>query len=89
MAEDRALAGYVMLQFLGSLAFFAILWIVMNEALIQLGAFDGSLPFSNSTLQEGRGYVESAWTFSPLFAAAASTLALQARAAFESAGGVR
>jgi len=89
MAEDRALAGFVALQFLGSLVFFALLWVVMNEALVQLGAFNGPLPATNSTLEEGRGYVEAAWTFSPVFAATASTLALQSRAAFETAGGTR
>lgn len=86
---DRALAGYVMLQFLGSLVFFALIWVVLNEALITMGAFDATLVATNETLEEGRGYVESAWAYSPLFAATAATLALQARAAFESAGGVR
>lgn len=87
--DNRGLAGWVLFQFLGSLIMFALVWIVLNEA-IAAGNFFGPSPAATSAnLKEGRGYIESIWTFSPLFAAVAATVALQARAAFESAGGVR
>lgn len=85
---EAHLSFYILRTFIPTLLGFALLWIVLNEALISGNLF-ASPTITSSNLERGQSYIQRAWEFSPLIAATAVTLALQSRAAFESDGGAR
>jgi len=84
--NDRALAGWIIIEFAGLLLLTSLLWGVLNEVVLQ---FDSVAPPASTTanIDRGQSWVRTAWDWAPLWVSAAATIALQARANFESRGG--
>lgn len=85
---DRGLAFAIVFEFLLALAFFAIIWLFLNEPAQMFWNMSASSAPAGSEWARGSSYAKAMWDYAPVWAAAAATLFLQARAAFESRGGV-
>jgi hypothetical protein len=90
--DQRGLGFHLLFQFLLALALFAAAWAALNgpfHQLISVGAEQTASASSADQIAKGRGWIVLMWDYAPVWAAAAAVVANQARAAFESAGGVR
>lgn len=90
--DQRGLGFHLIFQFLLALALFAAAWAALNgpfHQLINVGAEHTASSTSSAEIAKGRGWIVLMWDYAPVWAAAAAVVANQARAAFESAGGVR
>jgi len=86
--QDRGLAFAIVFEFLIALALFGLAWYVLNDPAQQFLTIAAEQAPADTEQARGVGYIESMWNFLPVFFAAATVLFLQARAAFESRGGV-
>jgi hypothetical protein len=91
MTETReiksGLAFAIAFEFLLALGLFSILWLFLDD-IAQSLLFPSASTKLTGEASRGFSYVKPMWNFAPVWAAAASVVFLQARAAFESRGGV-
>lgn len=87
--RDRGLAFSIVFEFILALGFFSIVWLFLNEPAQLLIELSNQNAPQGSEWARGAGYIHALWNYSPVFFAAAAVVFLQARAAFESKGGVR
>jgi hypothetical protein len=86
MSEDRALAGYIVLEFALVLVLLSLLWGVLNEVVLQLEVIDlGIISETNPTVaaqqyERGEFFISQAWEYTPVWGAVLVTLALQVAA---------
>jgi hypothetical protein len=91
--DNRALAGYIILEFAVTLFLLSILWGVLNEVVLQMEAFDlGIVPGSNgiegetnpdspaADFRRGKFFIDQLWEYTPVWGAVLVTLALQVAA---------
>lgn len=81
---NSSLAFAILFEFILALGLFGMAWLILNDPAQQLIA---RFP-SGGAVGEGAGYIEVIWNFSPVAAAIMAVVFLQARAGFESRGGV-
>jgi len=86
--QDRGLAFAILFEFVLALAVFGLAWGVLNDPAQQFLGIAAQQAPQGTEQATGLGYIEAMWNFLPVFFAAATVLFLQARAAFESRGGV-
>jgi len=85
---ESSLAFAIVFEFLLALGLFSLLWLFLDDIATQL-LFTRASNQLTGEASRGFGYIKPMWNFAPVWAAAASVVFLQARAAFESKGGVR
>jgi hypothetical protein len=82
---ESSLAFAIIFEFILALGLFGMAWLVLNDPAQTLIA---RFP-SSGAVGEGAAYIQTIWRYSPVAAAIMAVVFLQARAAFESKGGVR
>jgi hypothetical protein len=86
MSEDRALAGYIVLEFAVTLLLLSLLWGVLNEVVVQLELINTGIVTDANTgvpaesFREGQFFIEQAWEYTPVWGAVLLTLALNVAA---------
>lgn len=88
--DNRALAGYIILEFALTLFLLSILWGALNEVVLQLEAIDlgvvpGSAGVEGETdpgspaadFRRGKFFIDQLWEYTPVWGAVLVTLALQ------------
>lgn len=85
---ESSLAFAILFEFILALGMFSLLWLFLDDIATQLLFTRASNQLSGEA-SRGFGYIRPMWNYAPVWAAGASVLFLQARAAFESRGGVR
>jgi hypothetical protein len=85
---ESSLAFAIVFEFLLALGLFSLLYLFLDDIAGQL-LFDRATQKLGGEAARGFSYIRPMWNFMPVWAAAASVVFLQARAAFESKGGIR
>jgi hypothetical protein len=85
---ESSLAFSIVFEFLLALGLFAFVYLFLDSVVEQF-LFQRAEANLSGEAARGFSFVRPMWEFAPVWAAAASTIFLQARAAFESKGGLR
>jgi hypothetical protein len=85
---QSSLAFAIVFEFLLALGMFSLLYLFLDDIATSL-LFNRASATLGGEAARGFSYIKPMWNFMPVWAAAASVVFLQARAAFESKGGIR
>jgi hypothetical protein len=84
---ESSLAFAIVFEFLLALGLFSMVWLFLDD--IATGLLFQRAEQLNGKAARGFSYIKPMWEYAPVWAAASTVVFLQARAAFESKGGVR
>jgi hypothetical protein len=84
---ESSLAFAIIFEFLLALGLFSLVWLFLDD--IAAGFLFQRADALSGEAARGFSYIRPMWNFAPVWAAASSVVFLQAKAAFDSSGGVR
>jgi hypothetical protein len=84
---ESSLAFAIIFEFFLALGLFSLVWLFLDD--IAAGLLFQRAETLSGEAARGFSYIRPMWNFAPVWAAASSVVFLQAKAAFDSRGGVR